>query len=89
MKALILALFCTSAIAGPYVELGVGGSVESCIRDYDENKQSWGCSDSPLGIVAVGYRHGSISIHAEHMSSLKEKDPGLNVISIRYRKEWE
>jgi hypothetical protein len=89
VKALVLALVCTPALAGPYVEFGVGGTVESCIRDYDENKRQWGCSDSPLGIVAAGYRHGNFSIHAEHMSSLKEKDPGLNVISIRYRKEWE
>jgi len=80
---------CTSAIAGPYVELGVGGAIDSCIRDYDESTKKWECSDNPLGIVALGYRYENFAIHAEHMSSLTEKDPGLNVISIRYRKEWD
>ncbi len=89
MKALLLALFSASALAGPYIEFGVGGVVESCIRDYDEAARQWGCSQSPLGIAAVGYRHGNFSIQAEHMSSLVEKDPGLNVLSLRYRIEWD
>jgi Lipid A 3-O-deacylase (PagL) len=77
-------------LAGPYVELGTGvyvGSSDSCIADYDRNNKM-GCSDNPLGMVAIGYQYKGFSVQAEHTSSLVEKDKGLNIISIKYRHEF-
>ena len=89
MKLLpILLLVPTLTFAGPFVEVGIGASInvqDNCIRDYTEKTKSYGCSDNPLGMVALGWEHNGFSIQAEHMSSLTEKDPGLNVISIKYR----
>jgi len=87
MKLLpILLLAPTLAFAGPFVEVGIGASVNThnnCIKD------EYGCSDNPLGMIAVGWQQGALTIQAEHMSSLTEKDPGLNVISIKYRYTFE
>jgi hypothetical protein len=84
----VLLLLSFNAYAGPYAELGIGGSVDSCI--YESWQRTNGvttinCSSSPLGYIAAGYQYKNFSISAEHMSSLTEKDKGLNVILIKYR----
>ena len=90
MKRYLFPLLMASAnsIAGPFAEVGVGQTLgDVCIKDYD-GKQ-WGCSNNPLGIVSVGWNFNGLSIQAEHMSSLVEKDKGLNIISIKYRYEFK
>ena len=78
-----------NSIAGPFAEVGVGQIIsDGCIKDYDERNQRMGCSNNPLGIVSVGWQYRGLAIQAEHMSSLVEKDKGLNVISIKYRYEF-
>ena len=65
--------------AGPFIDAGIGYA-EGCIEDYPT------CSDNPLGIVGVGYQFDSgIIVEIEHMSSIKERDVGLNLLSVRYR----
>jgi hypothetical protein len=79
---LLLLLLPATALAGPFVEVGVGTVFGAC--DH-------GCiKDEPVGIVAVGYRipKTGLSLEVEHRSSLVEKDYGQNLVSIRYRKEW-
>jgi hypothetical protein len=92
MKRLLLvaSMVSTTCFAsGLYVELGIGstfaGSSTNCISDYTEKTNTMGCSDNPLGSVAVGYEYKNFTVHVEHTSSLVEKDPGLNMISIKYR----
>ena len=86
MKRLILlALFSSHAHAGPYLELGISKADGwTCIEDQKDNG-SWGCSESPLGSIAIGYSYKGFSAEVEHYSSLLEKDKGLNLFSIKYR----
>ena len=88
MKRLIPLLFSLPAYAGPYAEFGLSHSFDSCLYDgYSTVGKTVqvGCSDSPLGSVAVGYTYKGFSVEASHMSSLTETDKGLNLISIKYR----
>jgi len=82
MKLLPFALLLVHSslmAAGPFLDVGLAYS-EGCIEDYPT------CSDNPLGIVGVGYQFDSgIIIQLEHMSSIKERDVGLNLLSVRYR----
>jgi hypothetical protein len=85
----MLMLASTQAVAGPFAEVGVSQVIsDGCVKDFDERAKQWGCSDNPLGSVAIGWQHKGLAIQAEHMSSLVEKDKGLNVISIKYRYEF-
>lgn len=86
----MLMLVCVNAYADPFVEVGigayVGASEYNCIWDYNSSETpSSGCSNNPLGTFAVGYEYKGFTIQAEHMSSLVEKDRGLNLLSVRYR----
>lgn len=81
-------LLIAPAYAGPYAEIGLSHSFDSCL--YDGWKMAGkavqvGCSDSPLGSVAIGYTHKGWSVEAYHISSLRETDKGLNLITIKYR----
>ena len=85
----MLMIASAPAIAGPFAEVGVGQVISNgCIKDFDERTRQWGCCNNPLGSVAIGWQHNGLAIQAEHMSSLVEKDKGLNVISIKYRYEF-
>lgn len=89
MKALaiVLLLLPLPAMAGPYIEVGIakadGGT---CIADYLA-PGVYGCSESPLGSIAIGYQWRGFSIEVEHYSSFENRDRGLNLLSLRYR--WE
>jgi hypothetical protein len=83
-----LLVVLNTASAGPYVDLGVSVA-DGCIQDYDESKNRMGCSNNPLGSVAVGYQYKPFSIELEHRSSLVEKDKGINSINLKYRWEWK
>jgi hypothetical protein len=88
MIRLLPFILIAPAYAGPYAEFGLSHSFDSCL--YDEWKKSGktiniGCSDSPLGSVAIGYTYKGWSIEASHYSSLVETDKGLNLLSIKYR----
>ena len=88
MRYLIPLLFSVPAYAGSYAEVGLSHSFDSCMYDgYSTVGKSVvvGCSDSPLGSVAIGYTYKGWSIEAYHISSLVEQDKGLNLISIKYR----
>ena len=85
----LLMLASASAAAGPFAEVGVAQVVGGgCINDFDDKTRRWGCSDNPLGSIAVGWQYQGFTIQAEHMSSLVEKDKGLNLILIKYRYEF-
>ena len=93
MKYILPFLLIASAHAGPYVEMGVGGYFGereyNCISDYDSRDTPVnGCSDNPLGSIAAGYSHKGFSLHLEHVSSLVEKDRGLNTLWLKYRHEF-
>ena len=91
MKILAVLFACLqTAYAAPFVELGIGASIDSCVY------QSWkrtgdavtiNCSKDPLGFVSVGYKFNDsgFTVQADHWSSLVQKDYGLNTVSIRYR----
>ena len=82
----LLVASTASAYAGPYLELGLSkADGESCLRDWKEDIRRWGCSDSPLGSVAVGYTYKGFSAEIEHYSSIENRDYGLNLFSIKYR----
>lgn len=85
MKRLIPLLFSFPAYAGPYAEIGLSHSFDSCLYDGWQASKQVECSDSPLGSVAIGYSYKGWSIEAYHASSLVETDKGLNLISIKYR----
>jgi hypothetical protein len=92
-----LLMLATSVHAGPYLELGISGAVDtnasrgrSCISDWKAKSDAWGCSDNPLGYLSVGYAVNGFSISAEHWSSIaSDYDAGLNLVSIRYRFEFK
>lgn len=81
--ALSLILFPFSAYAGPYLELGLSkADGASCIT----SGRQMGCSESPLGSVALGYTYRGFSLEVEHYSSLTDgRDYGLNLFSLKYR----
>ena len=89
-----LALCSTVAIAGPYIELGIGATLgpntieNGCISDWSPSLKRYACSENPLGIAAIGYTYKGLSLHLEHTSSLTHQDYGLNTASIRYRYEF-
>ena len=87
VKYLITLLFSFPAYAGPYAEFGLSHSFDSCLYDgWTMGKTvQVGCSDSPLGSIAIGYSYKGFSAEIEHYSSLLEKDKGLNLFSIKYR----
>ena len=80
-------MLATSAHAGPYAEIGLSHPVSSCIYQGWTLDKSIGisCSDSPWGSVAVGYTYKNWAVEAYHVSSLVERDKGLNLISVKYR----
>ena len=88
LVVVLMMLVSKQACAGPYLELGIGYNAsyygQGCITDL-----LTGCSQNPLGIVSAGYKFNDIPIvfQFDHMSSLQDKDVGLNVLSIRYRFE--
>ena len=88
MRILLPLLLVAPAYAGPYAEFGLSHSFDSCMYDgwtMASNRVEVGCSDSPLGSVAIGYTYKGWSVEASHYSSLIETDKGLNLISIKYR----
>lgn len=90
-KVLATILLCLSTMvqAGPFVEVGLGYGIDSCLRDYDNKTNQMGCSDNPLGNVAIGWRYNGFTAQVEHFSSLIEKDKGFTVLAIKYRYEWK
>lgn len=81
MKAIALMLLSAPALAGPYVELGIGSKFGAC-----------DCPrlDNPVGLVSAGYDfNNGLRIDVEHRSSLVQKDYGTNLVSIRYRYEFK
>ena len=88
MKKLIIGCMLLSSVAQaePFVEVGIGAVIDpyhwGCIKD------GTGCSDNPVGSIAVGYEYKGFSIQLDHTSSLVEKDYGLNTISVKYRYTW-
>jgi hypothetical protein len=92
----LLALaFPVFAHAGPFIDIGLSKQIDSikgkepvCITDWDADKNVSGCSDDPLGYFSVGYRYKNFTAQVEHWSSLREKDIGLNLLTIKYRFEF-
>lgn len=83
------------AFAGPFIDLGLSKQITSikgkepvCITDWDADKNEMGCSDDPLGYFSIGYRYKNFTAQVEHWSSLREKDVGLNLLTIKYRFEF-
>ena len=70
------------AVAGwPFIELGLALPTAGCIADG-----SAGCSDRPLGIVVLGWQiNDRLAVQWEHLSSVREKDRGLDLVSVRSR----
>lgn len=99
MKKLLVVftlLFSSTVFAGPFIDLGLSKQINSikekesvCITDWDEDKNEWGCSDDPFGYFSIGYRYKNLTAQIEHWSSLKEKDIGLNLFTIKYRFEYK
>lgn len=91
-RHLLPLLLVASAHAGPFVEVGLGASFGAdqynCISDYDEKTHRPGCSDNPLGSIAAGWEHKGFAVQVEHVSSLREKDRGLNTVWIKYRHDF-
>lgn len=89
IAAALLAMIPALAHAGLFAELGIakadGGT---CIEDRKVESNTYGCSTSPLGSVELGYSWRGFSVSVEHISSLQEKDRGLNLFSAKYRWEW-
>ena len=96
MRNLVLCLlFPAFAHAGPFIDIGLSKQIDSikgkepvCITDWDAKKNMPGCSDDPLGYFSVGYRYKNFTAQVEHWSSLREKDIGLNLLTIKYRYEF-
>lgn len=93
-SAILFASMIGLANAGPFLDLGLGYAIgadsdmgKSCLKDYSEDYHKWGCSDSPLGYLGIGYEHKGFSVQFEHWSSLQEYDAGIDIISIKYRFE--
>lgn len=91
-KLLALLLISNTAIAAPFLDLGLGYALESdvtkgksCILDWKKDTNQWGCSSNPLGYAAIGYEKNNFSIQYEHWSSIPEYDAGMDIISIKYR----
>jgi hypothetical protein len=84
----LLLVWMSPVFAGPYVEIGAS-VMDGCITDYDEKRKMQGCSNNPFGLLAVGYEYNGFAIEAEHRSSLVEKDPGFNALTVKYRWEWK
>ena len=61
-----------------FMEVGLG-YVDGCIQDGPI------CSSSPVGMVSVGLEQNGFILQAEHTSSIRDRDYGLNSISLRYR----
>ena len=87
MKTLTMAV-SQQRKAGPFVEVGLGYGIDSCLRDYDNKTNQMGCSDNPLGNI-VGWAYNGFTAQVEHFSSLIEKDKGFTVLAIKYRYEWK
>jgi len=94
MKKLLPLLLLVSlpAHAGLFVDLGLSKQIDSikgkepvCITDWDAKKNVSGCSDDPLGYFSIGYQYKNFTAQVEHWSSLREKDIGLNLFTIKYR----
>ena len=87
-SAILFASMVGLANAGPFLDLGIGYNAtyygQGCITDLET-----GCSQNPLGIASAGYEFDKfpVIIQFDHMSSLQDKDVGLNVLSLRYRFE--
>jgi hypothetical protein len=76
----LLLLVPSLSFAGPYIELGIGSTFGKC-----------DCPrlDNPVGIAAIGYGFkNGIRLDIEHRSSLVQQDYGSNVVSLRYRYEF-
>lgn len=88
-KIILSFLLINSAFAEPFIEVGLGKSIDSCIYQgprYIEAGRNVNCSDNPLGYAALGYTHKGFTATAEHWSSIVENnDPGVNILSIKYR----
>jgi hypothetical protein len=96
LRLLALMLFAAPACAGPFAELGIGSTVDSCLyKDTEFYASGTGlgyradCTNAPLGFVSVGYRvpKTGLVLQLDHVSGITDTDPGLNTVSIRYR--WE
>ena len=96
LRLIVPLLFAAPAFAGPFAELGIGDTVDSCLYKDTEFYVSGtqlryrpDCSDAPLGFVTVGYRvrNTGLIFQVDHVSGITDHDPGMNTVSIRYR--WE
>ena len=88
MNYLLLLLMVSPVHAGPYVEIGIANANGgTCVKSYEDKASVWNCSKSPLGNLAIGYAYKGFSAELEHLSSIQERDRGLNLFTIKYR--WE
>jgi len=84
MRCVLLAVLLLPSVLladGLYLEAGVGAHAEQ----YDSvrsNGESW---PNGLGMGELGYRYGDYKMFFLHISSLEQKDTGLNMLAIKYR----
>ena len=92
MKKLLLILLTLfipiSANAGEfYAEIGLGMR----IGGYNETKNSEIGYSNPLGSIEIGYCGivvKEICSSIQHVSSIPQKDRGINTLWLNYRKTW-
>ena len=90
--AALMMFAASSAVAQPFIELGLGAPTGGCIyRYYKTSERDPVCSEKPLGLVAIGWKlpYG-FAVQYEHWSSLATtKDRGVDIVSVRWRLELE
>jgi len=77
-----LLLLCSSVQAGPYIDLS--------LEIHNEKKDSFWQRDgipidNAIGGIELGYEYKGYSVFLRHLSSLNQKDTGLNTIGIKVR----
>jgi hypothetical protein len=76
------------ASADPYVEAGLFAPVgNTCLTDQKDSGVQ-GCSQSPFGFLALGYRYNNFYFEVHHESSLVERDYGLTSVGVKYHYEF-
>jgi len=84
MRGLLLVILLLPSVLladGLYLEAGVGAHAEQ----YDSVRSNGEPWLNALGVGELGYRYGDYKIFFLHISSLEQKDTGLNMLAIKHR----
>ena len=78
-----------------YFDVGLGVMVDTDYRIIDGYaRECWGVcqqystyreAENPYGSIEIGYNKNDISLYFLHLSSIPDKDAGLNMMGIKYR----